>query len=108
MAEGEGFEPPSPFGRQFSRLLPCAVRLSLRLVRTKRANRPPLMRQSIESSQRTNGLWGDRPESSRRGGATRQYDRWPRLEYREQGLADRAGSTRGVTSCSGWVVMIES
>jgi hypothetical protein len=29
MAEGEGFEPPCPFERQFSRLLPCSVRLSL-------------------------------------------------------------------------------
>src|SRR5262249_49233142 len=84
MAEREGFEPPSPFGRQFSRLLPCAGRLSLRSVRTERADRPPLLRQTIESSQPTNGLWGDGPEWSRRGGATRQYDRRPRLKYREQ------------------------
>ncbi len=32
-AAGEGFEPPSPFGRQFSRLLPCSVRLSRLLAR---------------------------------------------------------------------------
>lgn len=58
MAEGEGFEPPSPFGRQFSRLLPCAIRLSLRLVRTKRTERLPLIRRTIESSQLPNGFFG--------------------------------------------------
>src|SRR5262245_62007939 len=65
MAEGEGFEPPRPFGRQFSRLLPCAVGPSLHSVRTEWTDRPPPMRQTIESSHRTNGLWGDGPESSR-------------------------------------------
>jgi hypothetical protein len=57
-AEGEGFEPPCPFGRQFSRLLPCAVRLSLRLVPAKRAERPPVIRRTIESPRLPNGFMG--------------------------------------------------